>query len=74
MKATEEEVEAGAVEDGIIPGGEEVVTIDEVVPMSMLQEYSTVVTDNHNVTVAKIGGIVEPLYLAELATVHSKRL
>ena len=74
MKATEEEVEAGAVEDGIIPGGEEVVTIDEVVPMSMLQEYSTVVTDNHNVTVAKIGGIVEPLNLAELATGHSKRL
>ena len=46
MKATEEEVEAGAVEDGIIPGGEAVVTIDEVVPMSMLQEYSTAVTDN----------------------------
>ena len=37
-KATEEGVEAGVVEGGIIPGGGEAVTTDEVVLMSMLDE------------------------------------
>ena len=37
MRATEEEVEVGVVEGDIIPGGEEEVTIDE-----MLKEYSKV--------------------------------
>lgn len=65
-KATEEGVEAGAVEGGIIPGGEEVVSIDEVVPMSMLEEYSKVVPKNHNVITARRRGGLEPLNLAQL--------
>ena len=70
-KATEEGVEAGAVEGGIIPGGEEVVSIDEVVPMSMLEEYSKVVPNNHNVITARRRGGLEPLDLAQLGIGHS---
>ena len=71
-KATEEGVEAGAVEGGIIPGGEEVVSIGEVVPMSMLEEYSKVVPNNHNINVitARRRGGLEPLNLAQLGIGH----
>ena len=74
MKATEEGVEVGVVEDGITLGGEEAVTIDEVVPMSMLEEYSTLFPDNHNVMAVTRGGILGPLNLAELGTGHVVRL
>lgn len=43
MRATEEEVEVGVVEGGITPGGEEEVTIDEVLFISeMLKEFPKV--------------------------------
>lgn len=59
MRATEEGVEVGVVEDGIILGGEEEVTIDEVLLMSeMLEEYSKVFPANHNLVTVKRGGVL----------------
>lgn len=47
------------VEDGIILGGEEEVTIDEVLLMSeMLEEYSKVFPANHNLVTVKRGGVL----------------
>lgn len=43
MRATEEEVEVEVVEGGIMPGGEEEVTTDEVLLVcEMLKEFSEV--------------------------------
>ena len=43
MRATEEEVEVEVVEGGIMPGGEEEVTTDEVLLVcEMLKEFSKV--------------------------------
>ncbi len=59
MRATEEEGEVGAVEGGIIPGGEEGVTRDEVLLMSdMLGEYSKLLPADHTSMTANRGGVL----------------